>query len=231
MDNMRIDKYLADMSCGSRKEVKELLKLGRVKVNDVIIKKNDYKVNENDIVKLDDGIINYLEYEYYILNKPAGYISALEDNRYPVIIDLVNTRRKDVVPVGRLDLDTEGIILLTNDGQLNHRLLSAKYHVDKKYYVELESDIDESAIDTFARPLDLGDFITLPAKLEILDKRSAYLTISEGKYHQVKRMFEAIGNEVIYLRRDEFGPLKTGDLKLGEFRELTEEERKELLKY
>ena len=162
---MRIDKYLADMSCGSRKEVKELLKLGRVKVNDVIIKKNDYKVNENDIVKLDDEIINYLEYEYYILNKPAGYISALEDNRYPVIIDLVNTRRKDVVPVGRLDLDTEGIILLTNDGQLNHRLLSAKYHVDKKYYVELESDIDESAIDTFARPLDLGDFITLPAKL------------------------------------------------------------------
>ena len=231
MDNMRIDKYLADMSCGSRKEVKELLKLGRVKVNDVIIKKNDYKVNENDIVKLDDEIINYLEYEYYILNKPAGYISALEDNRYPVIIDLVNTRRKDVVPVGRLDLDTEGIILLTNDGQLNHRLLSAKYHVDKKYYVELESDIDESAIDTFARPLDLGDFITLPAKLEILDKRSAYLTISEGKYHQVKRMFEAIGNKVIYLRRDEFGPLKTGDLKLGEFRELTEEERKELLKY
>ena len=231
MDNMRIDKYLADMSCGSRKEVKELLKLGRVKVNDVIIKKNDYKVNENDIVKLDDEIINYLEYEYYILNKPAGYISALEDNRYPVIIDLVNTRRKDVVPVGRLDLDTEGIILLTNDGQLNHRLLSAKYHVDKKYYVELESDIDESAIDTFARPLDLGDFITLPAKLEILDKRSAYLTISEGKYHQVKRMFEAIGNKVIYLRRDEFGPLKPGDLKLGEFRELTEEERKELLKY
>ena len=228
---MRIDKYLADMSCGSRKEVKELLKLGRVKVNDVIIKKNDYKVNENDIVKLDDEIINYLEYEYYILNKPAGYISALEDNRYPVIIDLVNTRRKDVVPVGRLDLDTEGIILLTNDGQLNNRLLSAKYHVDKKYYVELESDIDESAIDTFARPLDLGDFITLPAKLEILDKRSAYLTISEGKYHQVKRMFEAIGNKVIYLRRDEFGPLKTGDLKLGEFRELTEEERKELLKY
>ena len=228
---MRIDKYLADMSCGSRKEVKELLKLGRVKVNDVIIKKNDYKVNENDIVKLDDEIINYLEYEYYILNKPAGYISALEDNRYPVIIDLVNTRRKDVVPVGRLDLDTEGIILLTNDGQLNHRLLSAKYHVDKKYYVELESDIDESAIDTFARPLDLGDFITLPAKLEILDKRSAYLTISEGKYHQVKIMFEAIGNKVIYLRRDEFGPLKTGDLKLGEFRELTEEERKELLKY
>ena len=199
---MRIDKYLADMSCGSRKEVKELLKLGRVKVNDVIIKKNDYKVNENDIVKLDDEIINYLEYEYYILNKPAGYISALEDNRYPVIIDLVNTRRKDVVPVGRLDLDTEGIILLTNDGQLNNRLLSAKYHVDKKYYVELESDIDESAIDTFARPLDLGDFITLPAKLEILDKRSAYLTISEGKYHQVKRMFEAIGNKVIYLRRD-----------------------------
>ena len=182
-------------------------------------------------MKLDDEIINYLEYEYYILNKPAGYISALEDNRYPVIIDLVNTRRKDVVPVGRLDLDTEGIILLTNDGQLNHRLLSAKYHVDKKYYVELESDIDESAIDTFARPLDLGDFITLPAKLEILDKRSAYLTISEGKYHQVKRMFEAIGNKVIYLRRDEFGPLKTGDLKLGEFRELTEEERKELLKY
>ena len=228
---MRIDKYLADMSCGSRKEVKELIKLGRVKVNDVIIKKNDYKVNENDIVKLDDEIINYLEYEYYILNKPAGYISALKDNRYPVIIDLVNTRRKDVVPVGRLDLDTEGIILLTNDGQLNHRLLSAKYHVDKKYYVELESDIDESAIDTFARPLDLGDFITLPAKLEILDKRSAYLTISEGKYHQVKRMFEAIGNKVIYLRRDEFGPLKTGDLKLGEFRELTEEERKELLKY
>ncbi len=221
---MRLDKYLADMKVGTRTEVKETIKKGHVKVNDEIIKKADYKINNEDIVKVDDEIVNYVEYEYIILNKPQGYLSATEDKYDKTIMELIKSKRKDLVPVGRLDKDTEGLILLTNDGQLNHKLLDPKNHVDKKYYVEVDTKIIDNAQDIFSKPMDLGDFITKPAKLEIIDDYHAYLTISEGKFHQVKRMFSKIGSEVIYLKRVSFKNLELANLQIGEYRHLTDEE-------
>lgn len=221
---MRLDKYLADMSFGTRKEVKEIIKEKRVQVNGKIITKADYKVSFEDEIFVDNELIEYIEYEYIILNKPQDYICALEDRRYPVIMELIDSIRKDLVPVGRLDVDTEGLILITNDGQLNHKLLAPKSHVDKTYYVEVDAPIPNNAVDVFSKPMDLGDFITQPAKLEVLSENCANLTISEGKFHQVKRMFEKIGCTVTYLRRDKFGPLTLENLELGEYRDLTEEE-------
>lgn len=221
---MRLDKYLADMSIGTRKEVKEIIKKGRVKVNDIIIKKADIKLNADDIVELDDEIIEYFEYEYYLLNKPSGYVTAREDDYHNVVMDLIISRRKDLAPVGRLDKDTEGVLLITNDGVLNHRLLSSKYHVQKKYYVEVISPLDKNAKEIFSKPMEFSDFVANPAIYEAIGDYHAYITIEEGKYHQVKRMFAKIGSEVKYLRRETFGFLNVDDLKLGEYRALTKEE-------
>lgn len=227
---MRLDKYLADMSVGTRSEVKKIIAKGRIKVNDSIIKKADYKIEKKDKVFFDDKLIEYIEYEYYLLNKPKGYLSATSDSKYPVIMDLIKTERKDLFIVGRLDKDTEGLILITNDGILNHNLLSPNKHVNKKYYVELNSDLPENAKEIFSKPMDLGDFIAKPAKYEKITNRSAFLTIYEGKFHQVKRMFEKIGNTVTYLKRVEFKNIKLGDLKIGEYRKLTTEELEDLKK-
>ena len=221
---MRLDKYLADMKIGTRSQVKELIKKGHIKINDEIVKKSDYKVENNDVIKYDDKQVDYIEYEYIILNKPQGYLSATEDNYDKTIMELINSKRKDLVPVGRLDKDSEGLILITNDGQLNHKLLDPKNHVDKKYYVEVDTKLVDNAEDLFKEPMDLGDFITKPAKFEKIDDYHAYLTISEGKFHQVKRMFSKIGSEVIYLKRISFKNLVLGDLKIGEYRYLTDEE-------
>ena len=221
---MRLDKYLADMKIGTRSQVKELIKKGHIKINDEIVKKSDYKVENNDVIKYDDKQVDYIEYEYIILNKPQGYLSATEDNYDKTIMELIDSKRKDLVPVGRLDKDSEGLILITNDGQLNHKLLDPKNHVDKKYYVEVDTKIVDNAEDLFKEPMDLGDFITKPAKFEKIDDYHAYLTISEGKFHQVKRMFSKIGSEVIYLKRISFKNLVLGDLKIGEYRYLTDEE-------
>ena len=221
---MRLDKYLADMKIGTRSQVKELIKKGHIKINDEIVKKSDYKVENNDVIKYDDKQVDYIEYEYIILNKPQGYLSATEDNYDKTIMELIDSKRKDLVPVGRLDKDSEGLILITNDGQLNHKLLDPKNHVNKKYYVEVDTKIVDNAEDLFKEPMDLGDFITKPAKFEKIDDYHAYLTISEGKFHQVKRMFSKIGSEVIYLKRISFKNLVLGDLKIGEYRYLTDEE-------
>ncbi len=221
---MRLDKYLADMKIGTRSQVKELIKKGHIKINDEIVKKSDYKVENNDVIKYDDKQVDYIEYEYIILNKPQGYLSATEDNYDKTIMELIDSKRKDLVPVGRLDKDSEGLILITNDGQLNHKLLDPKNHVNKKYYVEVDTKLVDNAKDLFKEPMDLGDFITKPAKFEKIDDYHAYLTISEGKFHQVKRMFSKIGSEVIYLKRISFKNLVLGDLKIGEYRYLTEEE-------
>ena len=196
---MRLDKYLSDMNVGTRSSVKELIKKGHIKVNGIVIKKSDYKVNLNDEITVNDKVINYIEYEYIILNKPAGYLSATEDKKQETIMDIIKSKRKDLVPVGRLDKDTEGLILITNDGKLNHDLLSPENHVDKKYYVEVDNKIRNDAQEIFSNPIDLGDFVTKPSKLEILSDTKAYLTISEGKFHQVKRMFKFIGCEVTLL--------------------------------
>ena len=227
---MRLDKYLSDMNVGTRSSVKELIKKGRIKVNGIVIKKSDYKVNLNDEITVNDKVINYIEYEYIILNKPAGYLSATEDKKQETIMDIIKSKRKDLVPVGRLDKDTEGLILITNDGKLNHDLLSPENHVDKKYYVEVDNKIRNDAQEIFSNPIDLGDFVTKPSKLEILGDTKAYLTISEGKFHQVKRMFQAVGKEVVYLKRERMGSLILDDnLAEGEYRMLTEEELKNLL--
>lgn len=221
---MRLDKYLADMKIGTRSQVKELIKKGHIKINGQVVKKSDYKVESSDIIKYDNEQVDYVEYEYIILNKPQGYLSATEDNYDKTIMELIYSKRKDLVPVGRLDKDSEGLILITNDGQLNHKLLDPKNHVDKKYYVEVDTKLVDNAEDLFKEPMDLGDFITKPAKFEKIDDYHAYLTISEGKFHQVKRMFSKIGSEVIYLKRISFKNLVLGDLKIGEYRYLTDEE-------
>ena len=215
---MRLDKFLANSGIGTRKEVKELLKKRLIKVNDEIVKDGKIHVNENeDTIKYKDEIISYKKFVYIMLNKPNGVISATEDKVHKTVIDLLGDeyRTFEVFPVGRLDIDTEGLLLLTNDGVLSHNLLSPNKHVDKKYYVELEKLLTKMDID----------------KLEIIengeesDKIRVYITISEGKFHQVKRMFKAVGNEVKYLKRLKMGTLSLDEnLKLGEYRELTEDE-------
>ncbi len=226
---VRLDKFLSHMGYGTRNEVKNIIKNGWVTIEGKTIKKADFQVKEDQTVYVDDVPVSYVRYEYYILNKPAGYVSATEDNLYPTVMELIPSIRNDLYPVGRLDLDTEGLLLVCNDGQLTHELLSPKKHVLKKYYVEFEGSLPENAIDIFAQPMDLDDFVTKPAQLEVLDQDKAYLTISEGKFHQVKRMFQKVGCEVTYLQRVCFGPLELKDLEIGRARALTPEEI-ELLK-
>ena len=221
---MRLDKYLCDMTSYTRKSIKDILKSKRVKVNGVIVKDAAYKVLDNDKVFLDDELITYVEYEYYLLNKPQGYLSANDDKRYPCIVDLIKSKRKDLFPVGRLDLDTLGAIIITNDGELAHRLISPKYHVDKKYYVKTEMPLKENVEEEFKKPMDLGDFITKPCIFEKISNDEAYLTIHEGKFHQVKRMFEYVGSPVSLLKRVEFAFLNVDDLEVSKYRALTKEE-------
>lgn len=226
---MRLDKFLSHMGYGTRNEVKNIIKNGWVTIEGKTIKKADFQVKEDQTVYVDDVPVSYVRYEYYILNKPAGYVSATEDTLHPTVMELIPSVRNDLYPVGRLDLDTEGLLLVCNDGHLTHELLSPKKHVLKKYYVEFEGTLPENAIDVFAQSMDLDDFVTKPAKLEVLDQNKAYLTISEGKFHQVKRMFQNVGCEVTYLKRVSFGPLELKDLEIGQAIALTPEEI-ELLK-
>lgn len=221
---MRLDKYLSHMGFGTRNDVKKMIKNGWVTINDETIKKADYNVKEEDVVCVDDEPVTYVEYEYYMLNKPEGYVSATEDNLYPTVMELVQSRRHDLYPVGRLDVDTEGLLLLTNDGTFTHNLLSPKKHVDKKYYIEFDGVLPENATDIFSKPMEFEEFTSAPSKLEIIDENHAYLTIHEGKFHQVKRMFEKVNCTVTYLKRIQFGFLELGNLEIGEYRELTPQE-------
>jgi len=221
---MRLDKYLADMSYGTRSTVKQIIKKGRVTINDVIVKKTDYQLNGDEIVKVDEIECKYVEYEYYLLNKPQGYICALNDYKDPVVMELIKSHRKDLVPVGRLDKDTEGALLITNDGMLNHQLLSPKNHIVKKYYVELDKDLPDDANDILSNPIEFEDFTSKPAIYQKISNNKAFLTISEGKYHQVKRMFEKVGCTVTYLKRISFSILTLDGLNVGEYRKLTEQE-------
>ena len=230
---VRLDKYLADMNVGTRSEVKTLIKKKRVKVNGAIVNKENIKIDmENDEVMLNDSIIKYVEYEYYMLNKPAGVVSATEDSKDRTVVDLIKKNTKKLFPVGRLDKDTEGLLILTNDGQLAHNLLSPKKHVDKKYYARIKGVVDIEYIEQFSKGLNINDeYVTKPALLEIIsvDKENnqseIYVTITEGKYHQVKRMFKAVGMEVVYLKRVSMGRIILEErLELGEYRLLSDEE-------
>ena len=227
---MRLDKYLANSGVGTRSEVKRLIKDKRVKVNGEIIRSDSFNVNESkDIVLFDDLEVEYKEFYYILLNKPQGYVSAVIDNFYPPVTDLLPEYAfAKLFPVGRLDVDTTGALLLTNDGELAHKLISPKYHVDKVYEVEVNKKITGILCEFFKKGIDLDGELTLPADLKIIDDTHAELTLHQGKFHQVKRMFKKFDYEVIKLNRKAFAFLNTHNLELGEYRELTLDEEEKL---
>lgn len=234
MKQLRLDKYLSDSGLGTRSQVKLLLKKGFVTVNGEPAKKPEQKINvETDAVICQGKRLTYTKFSYYMLNKPAGYVSATDDNTAPTVLSLLKSAPgKDLFPVGRLDKDTEGLLLITNDGGLAHRLLSPKSHVDKTYFVRAQGIVTDSDLIQLEQGIDIGDgIVTLPAKARLLSSDSSseisevLLTIHEGKFHQVKRMFQAIGKTVLYLKRLSMGSLRLDEsLKKGEFRSLTAEE-------
>lgn len=229
---MRLDKFLANAGIGTRKEVKKFLKKNLVSVNEEIVIKPEMHINpEEDVITFDDIPIEYEPVVYLMMNKPAGYISATEDDEHETVIDIVpEYMHLDLFPVGRLDKDTEGLLLLTNDGKFSHQLMSPKHKVPKKYYVEVDGHISENATEIFKKGIDLGDFTSSPSELEIIENdesSKAFVTIYEGKFHQVKRMFQSIGCEVTYLKRIQIADLELDELlELGEYRHLMEEDFK-----
>ena len=229
MKTIRLDKFLADAKLGTRSEVRQLLKKGLITLNGEIVKKPDIKVDPASDRVLFDGKEIFSEKDvYFMLNKPAGVVSATEDRREKTVLDLFSSedRRRDLFPVGRLDKDTVGLLLITNDGALSHRLLSPRRHVDKTYLVHLDRPIPADAEKRMEAGLDIGDEKpTLPAHLEVLSETTARITIQEGRFHQIKRMFHAVGCEVIYLKRLSMGSLILDPaLEEGCYRRLTPEE-------
>jgi 16S rRNA pseudouridine516 synthase len=229
----RLDKIISNLGYGSRKDVKSFVKKGLIEVDGKIVKDNGLVVDpEKSIIKVNGEEILYRKYIYLMMNKPDGVISATHDNNDETVIDLLELEHQvfEPFPVGRLDKDTVGLLLLTNDGELNHRLISPKWHVDKVYYAKIDKKVDETDVTAFKNRITLDDgYKCLEAKLEILSSSDngseVRITIQEGKYHQVKRMFEAVGKKVTYLKREEFGGLLLDQhLEEGEYRELTDEE-------
>ena len=222
---IRLDKLLAHSGYGSRKEVKELIRKGQVSVNEVVIKDDDFKVDEvNDEVIVEGIIVDYQKFIYIMMNKPDGVLSATYDPKDPIVLDLIeDTPTRGLFPVGRLDKDSEGLLLITNDGKLAHELLSPKKHVDKVYYIEYEGELVSDVKERFKEGIILEDnYKCLPASIELLNDNKAYVTISEGKFHQVKRMINMCNGEVTYLKRIKFGPLELDNfLKEGEYRFLS----------
>lgn len=245
---MRLDKYLADMGIGTRSELKKIIRAKRVTVDGEIIRDPGFSVREDAEVLLDGAPVIYESFVCYMLNKPVGVISATKDGGQQTVLDLIRerqrtdlsdelqqadslqaTQRTDLFPVGRLDKDTEGLLLITNDGQLAHRLLSPKKHVEKQYYARIAGAVTDADVRAFAEGLAVDEeFTALPANLEILssgETSEVLVTICEGKYHQIKRMFHAVGKEVLYLKRLSMGGLTLDEsLAPGEYRRLTEEE-------
>lgn len=235
---MRLDKYLCETGFGTRSQVKDLLKKGQVMVNGEVVKKPELKINETtDQILCHGKKASYQKSIYLMLHKPAGVVSATEDNREKTVLDLVRPedRKNGLFPVGRLDKDTEGLLLLTDDGELAHRLLSPKKHVDKTYYAKIDGQVTEEHVKQFREGLDIGDEKkTLPAVLTILlsgPVSEIEVTIHEGRFHQIKRMFEAVGCKVTYLKRLSMGSLVLDEtLPPEEYRPLTEAELEGLTK-
>lgn len=231
---MRVDKLLANMGVGSRKQVKNLIRKKRVTINGVIHTDASVHVNPNvDVVKVDDTVIHYQKYVYLMMNKPPGYISSTWDKHNQTVIDLLKPRYKHFkpFPVGRLDKDTEGLLLLTNDGKLAHELLSPKKGIPKTYYAKIKGTVTEKDILAFKNGVLLDDgYKTKPGELEIITRgpiSEVYVTITEGKFHQVKRMFQAVHKKVVYLKRIKMGGLLLDPaLRPGSYRELNEQEEK-----
>ena len=231
---MRLDKFLCEMNIGSRQDVKKIIRAGKITVNGLPSLKPEMKIEEmTDKVVYNDTVLAYQPFQYYMLNKPSGVITATSDKKEKTVLDLIKEPiKKDLFPVGRLDKDTEGLLLLTNDGALAHRLLSPRFHVDKVYLAKVHGEATAQMIQIFENGIDIGTFnepeLTKPAALQILESGADSLvriTIREGKYHQVKRMCQRVGLEVYYLKREQMGPIcldKT--LKGGEYRVLSGKE-------
>ena len=232
---MRLDKYIAHSGIESRRQIKQFIKDGLVTVNGETIKDSGFQIDENTAdVFLDGKKVYYRQYVYLMLNKPAGYVSAREDKHYPPVTDLVPEEYDyyKVYPVGRLDRNTEGLLILTNDGTFAHNLISPDKNVYKKYFARLAQPAEEADIETFLGGMEFKEFTAKRAKLEICENpREVYVSIAEGKYHQVKRMCDRIGKPVEYLKRVKIGSLELDPtLELGEVRELTDDEMKLLFK-
>ncbi len=235
---LRLDKYLADMGKGTRKEIKKKIQKGLVLVDGKVVKEPERKVDPDaQEVSLEGKVVAYAVFSYLMLNKPAGVVSATQDSKEKTVLDLIKgEKRKDLFPVGRLDKDTVGLLLLTNDGELAHRLLSPAKHVDKVYFARVKGLVDKQDVELFATGVDIGDEKPcLPAELTVkrLDPESGEseveICIREGRFHQVKRMFQAVGKEVLFLKRLKMGELCLDEcLNPGEYRELTEEEKEKL---
>lgn len=229
---MRLDKFLCDCNLGTRSQIKKEIKDGQVSVNGSIVLKPEQKVDEKeDKVYYRGQLCAYEKYVYYMLHKPAGVVSATEDKHDRTVLELMGDDRKNgLFPVGRLDKDTEGLLLITNDGALAHELLSPVKHVEKEYECHLAYPLDDEQRIRLEQGVDIGEkAVTKPAAVRILEDKKITLTITEGKFHQVKRMLQAVGNEVIYLKRLRMGSLRLDPaLPKGSYRRLTEEERKQI---
>lgn len=225
---MRLDKFLCDTAGLTRTEAKNAVKKGQIAVNGQVQKAADFKVKENtDTVTFQGKPLSYAAFHYYMLHKPAGVITATEDKKESTVMDILREEKvKNLFPVGRLDKDTEGLLLITDDGELAHNLLSPKKHVDKEYLVKVRDSISEDDCRKLSEGVDIGDEKpTAPAKVERVAEKEILLTIREGRFHQVKRMLQAVGNEVLYLKRLSFGSLRLPkDLEKGAYRPLSEEE-------
>ncbi len=225
---MRLDKFLCDTAGLTRTEAKNAVKKGQIAVNGQVQKTADFKVKENtDTVTFQGKPLSYAAFHYYMLHKPAGVITATEDKKESTVMDILREEKvKNLFPVGRLDKDTEGLLLITDDGELAHNLLSPKKHVDKEYLVKVRDSISEEDCRKLSEGVDIGDEKpTAPAKVERVAEKEILLTIREGRFHQVKRMLQAVGNEVLYLKRLSMGSLRLPeDLEKGAYRPLSEEE-------
>lgn len=225
---MRLDKFLCDTAGLTRTEAKNAVKKGQIAVNGHVQKAADFKVKENtDTVTFQGKPLSYAAFHYYMLHKPAGMITATEDKKESTVMDILREEKvKNLFPVGRLDKDTEGLLLVTDDGELAHNLLSPKKHVDKEYLVKVRDSISEEDCRKLSEGVDIGDEKpTAPAKVERVAEKEILLTIREGRFHQVKRMLQAVGNEVLYLKRLSMGSLRLPeDLEKGAYRPLSEEE-------
>lgn len=228
MAKQRLDKLLGHMGIGSRKELKAVIKAGRVVINGQVAKDPSMQVDPQAAeIRVDGERLHFQRHFYVLLHKPGGVITATDDRRQQTVLDVIpeELKHRDLFPVGRLDRDTEGLLLLTTDGELGHRLLSPRWHVAKRYLARVDAPLDPSDAEAFAAGVELEDgYVTLPGGLEITEPQAGIVTIHEGKYHQVKRMFEARGKRVIYLKRLSMGPLDLGNLPYGEARPLAPDE-------
>ena len=220
---MRLEKYLVKCGLGSRREIKNFVTSGRIKVDGIVVLDEGENIDEiNGIITFDDNSIKEKEMKYYIMNKKAGYITAMVDERHQTVTELLPdwVEKQALFPVGRLDKDTEGLLLFTNDGDLNYHMTHPERKFTKKYYADLRNDLSDEDIEKIESGIDIGTHLCLPAKIEKINDRAVYITIHEGKFHQVKRMFRAVNNRVVYLKRVEFGNLNLGTMELGDVIEI-----------